>query len=141
MSKKKAAKPKTPSTKQGLQRTVSDLRRELRQSETKLTKARAKAERWKVEATSQRKTAARAGTRAEKLQRKLARAKAAKQPVPASGSLDSADSTTTPEPTTGDAAAVPDETWTVAELRAEARARGLSGMSNKPKAQLIAALS
>jgi hypothetical protein len=36
---------------------------------------------------------------------------------------------------------VPDETWTVVELRAEARARGLVGMSSKSKAQLLAALS
>jgi hypothetical protein len=45
------------------------------------------------------------------------------------------------EPTTADGVTVPDETWSVVELRAEARARGLVGMSNKPKAQLLAALS
>jgi hypothetical protein len=36
---------------------------------------------------------------------------------------------------------VPDETWSVVQLRAEARDRGVTGMANKTKAQLLAALS
>jgi hypothetical protein len=35
----------------------------------------------------------------------------------------------------------PNETWSVAQLRAEPRTRGLTGMSNKTKAQLLTALS
>ncbi|QWZ10087.1 hypothetical protein KRR39_10320 [Nocardioides panacis] len=34
----------------------------------------------------------------------------------------------------------PDGTWTVAELRAEARRRGIPGLSRKSKAELLAAL-
>ena len=34
----------------------------------------------------------------------------------------------------------PDSTWTVVQLRAEARARGLTGLSNKSKAELLDAL-
>ena len=40
-----------------------------------------------------------------------------------------------------DGVAVPYERWSVVQLRAEARARGLVGLSNKPKAELLAALS
>jgi hypothetical protein len=45
------------------------------------------------------------------------------------------------EATTVDAVTVPDETWSVVQLRAEARARGLTGMSSKTKGQLLDALS
>jgi hypothetical protein len=45
------------------------------------------------------------------------------------------------EPTAADGLTVPDETWTVVQLRAEARARGLVGMSKKSKAELLDALS
>jgi hypothetical protein len=34
----------------------------------------------------------------------------------------------------------PDDSWTVAQLRAEARTRGLAGLSRKTKAELLAAL-
>jgi hypothetical protein len=37
-------------------------------------------------------------------------------------------------------AATPDDSWTVAELRAEARRRGLTGYSRKVKADLLAEL-
>ena len=47
----------------------------------------------------------------------------------------------TAERTAADGLTAPDQTWTVAQLRAEARARGLAGFSNKPKAQLITALT
>jgi Na+-translocating ferredoxin:NAD+ oxidoreductase RnfC subunit len=47
------------------------------------------------------------------------------------------------EPATTDEASVttPDASWTVAQLRAEARSRGLAGMSGKSKAQLLDALT
>ena len=34
----------------------------------------------------------------------------------------------------------PDDSWTVTQLRAEARARGLTGLSRKTKAELLATL-
>jgi len=52
-----------------------------------------------------------------------------------------ADDTHRPSQSTRERASVPDKTWTVAQLRAEARARGMSGMSSKAKAELLAALS
>lgn len=42
--------------------------------------------------------------------------------------------------TPSDAVAGPDESWTVADLRAEAKRRGLTGYSRKTRAQLLAEL-
>ena len=81
---------------------------QLTKTEKKLAKARERAEHWKSEAKTQRRSA---------------------PGRPAA------------EATPADSLTEPDETWTVVQLRAEARARGLVGMSNKPKAQLLAALS
>ena len=101
-----------------LKKRLSKLRGRLAKTEDKLTRAQDRAERWKREAKKQRKSAA------------ASRARAAEADRP---------SATTP--TASEGAAVPDETWTVAQLRTEARDRGLAGMSNRPKAELLAALS
>ena len=109
-------------------------------TKTRLTKANAKAERWKKAASEQRRAASRSNAEVGKLRRKLDRAAAAAQPGQASEPAK-----TTASAGAGDTAdhgfTVPDQTWTVAQLRNEARARGLVGMSNQPKAKLIAALS
>lgn len=111
-------------------------------SETKLAKTTGKTERWKKEAAAQRGAASRSGARVEKLQKKRDRAAAAVEPIRATGPMDAAASgTPVAEPTAADGVTVPNETWSVVQLRAEARARGLVRMSNKPKAQLLAALS
>jgi hypothetical protein len=142
-SKKKADTHKKSSAgKKELKKTQTVLRGQLTKTETKLEKAKAKAERWRKEAAAQRNSAARSGARAEKLQKKLDRASADLEPTVATGPLEAAASgRPAAEPTTIDGVTIPDETWTVVELRAEARARGLVGMSNKSKAQLLAALS
>jgi hypothetical protein len=76
------------------------------------------------------------------LQKKLDRASSALEPVHAVGPLEAAASgRPAGEPTAADGLTIPDETWTVVQLRAEARARGLAGLSNKPKAQLLSALT
>ena len=125
-----------------LKKVVSTLRGQLTVTEKKLTKATDRAERWKTEAKAQRKSASRAGARAEKLQQKLDRASTALEPVHATSPIEAAASgRPAGEPTTADGVTLPDETWSVVQLRAEARARGLVGMSNKTKAQLLAALS
>lgn len=68
-------------------------------------------------------------------------ASAALEPARASTPMEAAASgRPVAEPTT-DGVTMPDETWSVVQLRAEARARGLVRMSNKPKAQLLTALS
>lgn len=125
-----------------LEKSLSTLRGKLTKTEKMLAKATERAERWKTEAKAQKKSASRAGARAEKLQKKLDSATAALKPVQASAPLAAAAADRpAAEPTTADGLTVPDETWSVVQLRAEARARGLVGMSNKPKAELLAALS
>jgi DNA repair exonuclease SbcCD ATPase subunit len=142
-SKKKAQTIKElTATNKELKKTLSGVRGQLTKTETKLTKANQKAERWKKETAAQRTAASRSDARAEKLQKKLDRAAAALEPVQAVGPLEAATSgLPVGEPTTADGLTVPDETWTVVQLRAEARARGLVGTSNKSKAQLLSALS
>ena len=129
-------------TNRELKKTLSGVRGQLTKTETKLAKANEKAERWKKETAAQRTAASRADARAEKLQKKLDRAATALEPVQGVGPLEAAASgLPVGEPTTADGLTVPDETWTVVQLRVEARARGLVGMSNKSKAQLLDALS
>ena len=143
MRKKKARETKQlTATNEELKKTLSVVRGQLTKAETKLTKATGKAERWKKEAAAHRRAAARSGARVEKLQKKLDRAAAAVEPTRATGPMEAAASGgPVAEPTAGDGVTHPDETWSVVQLRAEARARGLVGMSNKTKAQLLAALS
>lgn len=143
MSKKKApTTKKLTSANAELKKTLSGVRSRLTKTETKLTKAREKAERWKKEAAAQRRAASRSGARVEKLQKKLDRAAAAVEPTRAIEPMEAAASARpAAEPKATDGVTVPDDTWSVVQLRAEARARGLVGMSNKPKAQLLAALS
>jgi hypothetical protein len=138
---KKKAKKLTAANAE-LTKTLTGVRAQLTKTETKLGKANEKAERWQREATAARTAASRSDARVEKLQKKLDRASAALKPVHAVGPLE-ATATGRPaaEPTAGDGLTIPDQTWTVVQLRAEARARGVAGMSNKPKAQLLAALA
>ena len=129
-------------TNRELKKTLSGVRGQLTKTETKLTKATQKADRWKKETAAQRTAASRSDARVEKLQKKLDRAAAALEPVQAVSPLEAAASgLTVGEPTAADGLTVPDETWTVVQLRAEARARGLVGMSKKSKAELLDALS
>jgi chromosome segregation ATPase len=129
-------------TNRELKKTLSGVRGQLTKTETKLIKANQKADRWKKETAAQRTAASRSDARVEKLQKKLDRAAAALEPVQAVSPLEAAASgLTVGEPTAADGLSVPDETWTVVQLRAEARARGLVGMSKKSKAELLDALS
>jgi hypothetical protein len=139
-SKKKSA----PSDKQ-LRATVEKLRSTLERTE-------AKVEKWRTEARRQEKVVAdlegrlkKANKRARKLaavtpgsagKRSPARRKKAPQDEPV---LPEA-APTGDGPTPREDHEVPDDTWTVVRLRAEARSRGLAGLSNKSKADLLAAL-
>ena len=141
MGIKKKAK-KLNAANEELTKRLSAVRAQLTKTETKLGKANEKAKRWQGEAAAARTAASRSDARVEKLQRKLDRASAAPEPVQAVGPLEAA-ATGRPaaERTAADGLTIPDQTWTVVQLRAEARARGLVGMSNKPKAQLLSALA
>lgn len=143
MSSKKKASTKKPSTSKGeLKSSLATVRGRLTKTETKLAKAKDKAERWKKEALAQRRSAQRSGARVAKLEKKLDRAGAAAARSRPTGRRDVAVSEhPVTKPAIAEGAAVPDESWTVVQLRAEARARGLVGVSNKPKARLLAALS
>lgn len=140
--KPKRGVEKSVSTQKNLEKSLSSLRAELSRTEKALAKATSRATRWRKEAKIQKRSASRARARVEKLRQKVDGATAAREPVQAVGPTEvvASDRQVT-EPVTTDMVTAPDETWSVVQLRAEARARGLTGMSNKTKAQLLAALS
>jgi peptidoglycan hydrolase CwlO-like protein len=141
--KPKRAVEKSSSKQKELEKTVSSLRGQLTKTEKALTKAKNRADRWRKEAKAQKRSASRARARVAKLTQKLDAASAAREPAQAAAvPMDViASGRTVTDPTTVDGVTAPDETWSVVQLRAEARTRGLTGMSNKTKAQLLAALS
>jgi lysophospholipase len=114
----------------------------VRELEAKLERSEDRARRWKKEAKRNRAEVATLTTRAAKLDRKLTKARdaasrpalAPEKPVPPTASPAAAATGS------GRSSVAPDDSWTVAQLRAEARARGFTGLSNKPKAELLAAL-
>ena len=125
-----------------LVKSLSALRGELATTKKALKKANDRADRWRKQAKEQKGAAKRARAQVEKLQHKLGGASAAFQEVQAPAPMERIASVRpVAASTTVDAVTVPDETWSVVQLRAEARARGLTGMSNKTKAQLLTALS
>ena len=125
-----------------LKKTLTSVRGQLTKTETKLAKANERAERWKKQAAAHRTAASRADARVDRLQKKLDRATTALKPVAATGPNEPAGTGgSVTEPTGPDGLTVPDKTWTVVQLRAEARARGLTGTSKKTKSQLLAALT
>jgi len=141
--KQKRAIEKSNAKQKELEKTISTLRGQLTRTQKKLAKASERAERWKAEARAHEKSASRANARAEKLHQKLDKASVASKPGQDTAAPAKATAPNRPvtEPTNADGVTVPDETWSVVQLKAEARARGLVGMSNKPKAHLLAALS
>lgn len=140
--KQKGADKKSSPKQKDLDKRLSLLRGQLARSEKALTRARNRADRWQKEAKAQKRAASRARAQVEKVRQKLDRASIALEPVQAAAPTEAraAGRPVAAEKTLA-TVTVPDETWSVAQLRREARARGLTGMSNKRKAQLIAALS
>lgn len=142
-SKKQTRAVEKSSPKQkDLEKSLSNLRGQLSKTEKALTKAKNRAERWRQEAKAQKSSASRARARVEKLHQKLDEPSAPREPVPPAVPMDVMPSgRPVAQPTTVEVVTVPDEAWSVVQLRGEARVRGLTGMSNKTKAQLLAALS
>jgi len=139
--KQKRAIEKSSSKQKELEKSLSTLRGQLTRTEKALTKAKNRADRWRKEAKAQQRSASRARARVEKLHQKLDGASAV-EPMQAAGPREvSTSGRPAAEPMIVDAVRVPDETWSVVQLRAEARARGLTGMSNSTKGQLLAALA
>lgn len=131
---------KLTATNAGLEKDLSDARSQLTKINTKLIKSDEKAQRFKTEAAEHRAAAARSEARLQKLQKKLDRAMNADKPAPAAEATEAAPKPKS-KPESKPTSTSPDASWTVVQLRAEARARGLTGLSNKPKADLLAALS
>jgi chromosome segregation ATPase len=142
MSKKSKTIEKITAANVELKKTLAGVRGQLTKTQSKLAKTTERADRWKKEAAAHRTAAARSDARAEKLQKKLDRATAALKPAPSTKAQKAATTgDSNSEPSTAYGLTAPDETWTVVQLRAEAHARGLTGMSDKTKEQLLTALT
>lgn len=132
-----ASKKTSSSSKKKLEATVKRL-------EAKLGRADAKAARWKQEAKQHESALASSQARIKKLSDELTQQRAApqptasrraKQPSPTRGT------STRTRVSTDTRSSGPDASWTLAQLRAEARSRGLTGLSGKKKAEVLAALT
>ncbi|WP_221634013.1 hypothetical protein [Nocardioides luti] len=126
---------KKPTAEQKLTATVADLRAALERSQDKRAA-------WKKRATKAEARVVRLERRlakVEKKARKLVGEVAAEVPaeVVAAAPVEAPAGARTEV----SVAATPDSTWTVAQLRDEARRRGLTGLSGKTKAQVLAALA
>ena len=141
MGKKRRAIEELTASNRDLKKDLTSVRGQLTKTETKLAKANQRAERWKTQAAAHRTAASRSDARVERLQKKLERATTALKPVATGPNEPARKGGSVTEPTGPDGLTVPDKTWTVVQLRAEARARGLSGTSKKSKTQLLAALT
>lgn len=134
---------KNASTDPKLKATVKQLREDLKRSEDKRAS-------WKKRALSAETALADVQTRlrqSEKRARKAGKKAEATTPArtattPPSRALGvDLDPATPATPAATATTAGPDASWTVARLRAEARERGLTGLSGKPKAELLKALT
>ena len=159
-----AAKKRSTTADKDLKKTVKKLR-------SQRDRADAKAEKWKKKARKLEKSAAQSDAQVKKLTKRLDKATRTSKdstvgdtssstvaPIPAVAAepadvpeavdMDGIDTEATQgegidteAPDASEAAVGPDESWTVVQLRAEARSRGLTGLSGKSKAQLLEALS
>lgn len=103
---------------------------EIKQLRTKLGRADARTEKAKARARSAEKAARAEHATAAKLSKKLEKLTSTRSEPSTGGGTSEAPS----------APVTPDSSWTVVRLRDEARARGLTGVSGKTKAQLLAML-
>jgi hypothetical protein len=129
--------------------TDKELRGKIKKLRSKLERADARAERWKTKAERLERTAAESEARVKKLTKRLdkaSRTSGPRQPPAIERAPETAAATTDPTPVDStpvdsSSAAAPDASWTVVQLRAEARSRGIAGLSGKSKAELLAALT
>ncbi|WP_375000258.1 hypothetical protein [Aeromicrobium sp. CTD01-1L150] len=114
-----------------LTRDVERLQSVVEKLEAKLEKRERKVARWKKAAKAER-------TRAAKLDAALRRATA---PRPVDHAVDTGDVPVDPPAVASGGPAVPDVSWTVAQLRARAREHGVVGSSRMTKAELLKAIN
>jgi hypothetical protein len=130
-----ASKKRSASNEKELKATIAKLRSKLERAETR-------AEGWKKNAGHHKKALGQSEAQVKKLQKRLAKANRPSRPGKKSaGSKVAAVVEAASSAAVAEGAATPDESWTVVQLREEARARGLTGLSGKPKAELLAALA
>jgi hypothetical protein len=130
-----ATKKMSPSSEKKLKATIKSLK-------AKLKRADAKATRWQKKAKANQAAVASSRSRVTKLEKKLTEARLMEGPLNATRhGLPSPAEVIAPEAVVSEPTTTPDASWTVVRLREEARARGLTGMSGKPKAEVLAALT
>jgi lysophospholipase len=106
-----------------------------------LAAAESQAQKWKERAKDRKSVAAGAKTELTKVRRRLAKAEASlRKWKDRPRTTASAPPAPEPAPAAPSSHPLPDDSWTVAALRAEARRRGLTGYSRKTKAELLAEL-
>jgi hypothetical protein len=135
-------------------RSAKKLKAAVKKLRAKLDRAELRGDRWKRKAVRLDKTTTALEAKVKKLKKrnkaleKASRAAASRPTDPIGPSIMTevptsvlADSTPDRSPEGEPELMVgPDASWTVAQLRAEARSRGLTGLSGKTKAQLLTAL-
>ena len=143
--------------KKKLRAKVKKLKSKVKKLKRKVARADGNTARWEQKATQNNATIASLQERVAKRDKQLSKAKRTArhlEPLREDAGLSGEDVPELAEvapPTkaedarivvvTGEPAHEPDETWTVVRLRAEARSRGITGLSGKTKAELLAALT
>ena len=121
-----------------LKATVKTLRSDLATTKAKLKQAKKKAARLERSLSDSK-------SQVKKLKKASTRSRESVPPVAESSAVEpSADSAAPAEisqPASSTRDVTPDDSWTVVQLRAAARSRGLTGLSGKPKADLLSALT
>ena len=131
-----ASKKTTPSKKK--------LEARVKRLEAKLERADAKAAQWKQKAKQHESALSSSQARVQELSEELPKRRTSRQPAAtrrAEPSAPAGSNATRTRASTDTHASKPDASWTLAQLHAEARSRGLTGLSGKKKAEVIAALT
>jgi chromosome segregation ATPase len=113
-----------PVAKKKRSSSEKDLKADVKELTSRAEKAEARADRWKLRAGRYEKDAAELRAELRKVSKRLDKAQRTAPPV----------TSLVEQPSQ---APQPDATWTVGRLRAEARARGLNGVTSRSKAQLL----
>jgi len=140
------AKIRSAPARKELKATVKELRSKLDRAHAKAERLKSKVARLeaaKAELEARVKALKKLNKRLEKAPRPLERrSPVAKEPATVTDIPTSAlpSAAVGPTPSPAPVSVSPDASWTVVQLRAEARSRGIDGLSRKSKAQLLAVL-
>lgn len=113
-----------------------ELRTQVRELRERLDRAAKRADRWKAKARKAEASSTKAEKRVAKLTKRLDRSPSSRaQPTRSTGPTQAVQSRPLAAVPSG-----PDETWTLAALKDEARTQKLTGFSRMSKGELLAAL-